>query len=335
MKLVIIDGNAILHRAFHALPPLTTTKGVLINAVYGFVSMTLRVIEELKPDNLVVCFDRPKPTFRQTIFIGYQAKRPKMDAGLAGQIEMVHDVVRVLKLPIYELDGYEADDVMGTLSKQAVKLITNNKKLTTNKNKHSTRHMAQETKSQDQIIIVSGDRDLLQLVDDYTKVYMPTKGISEAKLYGEEEVEEKFGIKPEQIIDYKALIGDASDNYGGIAGIGPKTASDLLREYKTLVNIYKNLEKIKPLVAEKLKLGKESALLAQKLATIIRNAPVKFKLEGSEVKEMISDEVTDIFDKYEFHSLLKRVPGYKGSGEEEKKVKKTKSKVSENQMGLF
>ena len=178
MKLVIIDGNAILHRAFHALPPLTTTRGVLINAVYGFVSITLRVIDELKPDNLVVCFDRPKPTFRQEIFIGYQAKRPKMDEGLAGQIEMVHEVVRSLKIPIYELDGYEADDVMGTLSKQAVKLITNNKKHSTNNKKNKT-----------EIIIVSGDRDLLQLVDEHTKIYMPTKGLSEAKLYGVKEVE--------------------------------------------------------------------------------------------------------------------------------------------------
>ena len=170
MKLVLIDGNAILHRAFHAIPSLTTTKGQLVNAVYGFISMLVRVKDDLKPDYLAVCFDRHKPTFRQEIFVGYQAHRPKMDEGLSSQIETVHEVVRNMKVPIYEMDGFEADDLLGTISAKCL-----------NKGKKDL-----------DIYIVTGDRDILQLVNKKVKVYMPTKGLSEAKINDERGVGEKL-----------------------------------------------------------------------------------------------------------------------------------------------
>lgn len=314
MKLVLIDGNAILHRAFHALPPLTTTSGELVNAVYGFVSIILKVIEDFHPEYLIVTFDRPKPTFRQTIYVAYQSKRPKMDEGLVVQIERVHEMVRAMKIPIFEKDGYEADDVLGTLVRQAKKCKVKSAKL--------------------KVIIVTGDRDILQLVNKNVGVYMPVKGLSEAKLYGEKEVEEKFGIKPKQIIDYKALIGDSSDNYAGVLGIGPKTASDLLRKYQTLAGIYKNLDKLPETVSFKLKEGRGSADLAKQLATIVTCAPVKLDLKLASAESINNPDALEMLNKLEFHSLLKRMPGYK----QELKIKNEKLKNKEtnkNQLGLF
>ena len=307
MRLVIIDGNAVLHRAYHALPPLTTRSGEIGNAVYGFISMLYRVKVELKPDYLTICFDRPKPTFRQAIFVGYQAKRPKMDEELAGQIEKVHEVVSAMKIPIYEIDGYEADDVIGTLVCKV-----------------------KSQKSKVKTVIVTGDRDLMQLVNGDVELYMPTKGISEAKLYGEKEVEEKFGVKTRQFIDYKALIGDSSDNYCGVSGIGPKTASKLLVEYNTLENIYHNLHKLPEIVRQKLESGKDSAELAKKLAAIMLDVPIQFNLEEAKLDSLATPEAIEVLKKLEFHSLLKRLPGYENPIEEKKQ-----SKVSENQLGLF
>jgi DNA polymerase-1 len=322
MKIVLIDGNAILHRAFHALPPLTTTKGELVNAVYGFTLMILKVVEDFHPEGLVVCFDRPKPTFRQAIFVGYQAKRPKMDEGLVSQIGKVHEVVEAMQVPIFEKDGFEADDLLGTLSLQAVG-GPNRKK---HKAKSRTNNQAID------VIIVTGDRDILQLVDAHTSVYMPVKGLSEAKLFGEKEVEEKFGIKSSQVIDYKALTGDSSDNYGGVNGIGPKTASSLLQKYQTLDNIYKNLERLPQAVALKLKDGKHSAYLARKLATIVRNVPVRLKIEEATTNDFGSERLINLLSDFEFHSLLKRLPGYQKA---EKPAKKNKNEISKDQMELF
>lgn len=255
-KLVLIDGNAILHRAYHALPPLTNSKGEPTNAVHGFFSMLLSVIDSQSPDFLIVCFDRAKPTFRQTLFVGYQQHRPSLADDFKPQIIMVHEILEKLKIPVFEVDGYEADDLIGTLSVAGKK-------------------EGLET------IIVSGDRDLLQLVNGSTKVLMPVIGISKSVLMGEKEVKEKYGITPSQIIDYKALIGDASDGYPGVAGIGPKTAMNLLLEYENFENIYKNLKKINPKVSLRLATDAEQASLARKLASIVTDAPAKMDLESS------------------------------------------------------
>jgi len=216
-RLILIDGHAILHRAYHAIPPLTNSEGKLVNAVFGFTSMLLKVINDLQPKFIAVTFDRPKPTFRKKMYKHYQAKRPEMDKELSGQIEMVHEVVKKMGLAIYEMDGYEADDVIGTL----VSKVKNLKSTTQN----------QISDEDIETVIVTGDRDILQLVEEKTKVYMPVKGLSESMLYGEEQVEKKFGVKASQIIDYKALVGDQSDNYPGVPGIGPKSASSLLCKF--------------------------------------------------------------------------------------------------------
>ena len=184
-RLVLIDGNALLHRAYHALPPLTGPDGSVVNAVYGFISIIIRLFREFSPTHMAVAFDRPKPTFRKEIFEGYQKKRPKMEEDLSEQIEKVHEAVRSFGIPIYEMDGFEADDVIGTITERSKSDI-------------------------DEIIIVTGDRDILQLVDDTRgiKVFMPTKGISEGKVFQANDVVGRMGVPPKKIADFKALAGD-------------------------------------------------------------------------------------------------------------------------------
>ncbi|MDO8658106.1 MAG: 5'-3' exonuclease H3TH domain-containing protein [Candidatus Levybacteria bacterium] len=317
-KLVLIDGNAILHRAFHALPPLTSTDGQQANAVYGFFSMFLRIIDETKPDYIVTCFDRPKPTFRKELYVEYQAHRPKMDDNLVPQIGIVHEVLEKMKVQIFELDGYEADDVIGTLAKQACQV-------------QSSKFKVQSLET----IIVSGDRDLLQLVNSHVKMLSPVTGITNMLLFDEEKVEEKYSIKPKQIIDYKALIGDASDNYPGVLGVGPKTAVGLLKEYETLENIYKNLDSIKQKnenLAVKLKSGEDQAEMAKKLATIVTDVPVDFDLEKCAVSGFDMDGLKKSFEELGFKSLIKRLEGESVRPQEPKKEEKKKEG---EQLGLL
>lgn len=277
-RLVLIDGNAILHRAYHALPPVfTAPDGTMVNAVYGFVSILIKIVSDLKPTHIAVAFDRAAPTFRKKLFKEYQAQRPKMDDELAGQIQKVHDVIRSFAIPIYEVDGFEADDVIGTIDK------------------HAKQHAI------DQVIIVTGDRDLLQLVDHNTFLYMPTKGLSEAKLYDEAAVKEKMGVTPKQIPDYKALAGDQSDNYPGVAGIGPKTAATLLAKHKIL----KEILKTKSFSAAE----RDSALLGLKLATIRTDAPVEVDIKMAQVTTLDTPGARKALEELHFPSLLKRLTG--------------------------
>ena len=278
-KLILIDGNAILHRAYHALPPLTTKRGEPINAVYGLVSMLLRVIADLKPTHIALCFDEKEPTFRHKEFAAYQAQRPPVADELSGQFEKARKVIEAFGIPIYSKPGYEADDVLGTLARQ----------------------------SKEGVVIVTGDRDILQLVDGKVKVYLPIVGLSSAKLMGEEDVKEKLGIVPKQVADYKALVGDPSDNYPGVAGIGPKTAISLLEKYKNLDGIYAHLEEISPLVREKLIKGKDDAKLSLRLATIVKNVPTKFDIEACGRWDIDSQTVLDLFSKFGFKTLTERV----------------------------
>src|SRR3989344_4881813 len=253
-RLVLIDGNAILHRAYHALPPVfTAADGTPVNAVYGFTSMLIKIVGDLKPTHIAVAFDRKAPTFRKKMFKDYQAQRPKMEDELVGQVDKVHEVISAFGIPIYEVDGFEADDIIGTVCRQ----ITNLKSQIPNKSQAPN----SKDKNIEQVIVVTGDRDLLQLVED-EKIYcyMPTKGLSEAKLYDEAAVKEKMGVTPAQIPDYKALAGDASDNYPGVPGVGPKTASELLGVHKSLEEIFRT-KHLSASIISKLSLGKESALL--------------------------------------------------------------------------
>lgn len=278
-KLVLIDGNAILHRAFHALPPLTTRSGEPINAVYGLVSMLLRVITDLKPTHIAVCFDTPEPTFRNKVFEKYQAQRPQTLNELITQFAKARRVIDAFGIPYFEKPGYEADDVIGTIANRV----------------------------KEEVVIVTGDKDILQLVTPRVKVYMPVAGLSEGKLMDEEEVLKKMGIKASLIDDYKALVGDASDNYPGVPGIGPKTAIKLLNEFGTLDNIYKNLSRIPQRTAEVLKKGRESAKVSKKLATIVKNVPVKIKIEDCGKWDVDSRRVLALFAEYGFKTLTERV----------------------------
>jgi len=290
-RLVLIDGNAILHRAYHALPPLTSPDGKIVNAVYGFTTMLIRLIHDLQPTHIAVAFDRPAPTFRKKLYADYQAKRPKMDDDLIGQVELVHEVVRAFDIPIFEMDGYEADDVIGTITKSKI----------------------QNPKSEiKQIVIVTGDRDILQLVEDEKiLVYMPTKGLSEGKLFGVKETEDRLGVSPKLIPDFKALAGDASDNYPGIAGIGPKTAVEILQKAGSIDLLYKHIEKktfgLSEALVQKIKKGKEIALLSHTLATINQEVPIDIEIGLFSEKQLTSPQAIETLQVYGFQSLIKRL----------------------------
>ena len=307
-RLVLIDGNAVLHRAYHAIPPLTAPDGSVVNAVYGFATMLMRLYTDLRPTHIAVVFDRPAPTFRKKLYKEYQATRPKMEDALVGQIEKVHALVRAFDVPIYEKDGFEADDIIGTLCKK----IQNSKSKIQNKSKGQSAN----AQTIDQVIIVTGDRDILQLVDDTTFVYMPTKGLSEAKLYKDADVKERLGVLPNKIVDYKGLAGDASDNYPGVDGIGPKTAISLLESFGSVEGVYAALkkhdakiQKLTPSIIERLKTGEANARLSKKLATIKRDVDVKESLDKMQIHSLDTPEARKFFDLMHFHSLLKRLTG--------------------------
>jgi DNA polymerase-1 len=281
-KLVLIDGNAIIHRAFHALPPLNNKDGFPTNAVYGFFMMLLKIVEDLQPEYLVVCFDKAAPTFRKQLYVGYQATRPKMSDDLSPQFEVIHKALDKAKINHFEVDGYEADDLIGTISKTA-------------KEKNL------------QTIIVSGDRDLLQLVNAQVLMLAPIIGMTKMTMFDEIKVREKYGLEPWQIVDYKALVGDASDNYPGVSGIGPKTASGLLNKYQTLEGVYEHLIELSPQIQEKLANDAEQAALAKKLATIVLDAPVKFEEEAAEIDKIDNAALKKVFEELNFKSLLERL----------------------------
>lgn len=296
-KLLLIDGNAIVHRAYHALPPLTSPDGTVINALYGFLSMFFTVVTDLKPEFIIVCFDISKPTHRQALYAGYQQGRAQMTEDLAAQFVMIHQALQKMKISIFEIEGYEADDVIGTIATEISK----------GKNKHV------------ETIILTGDRDLLQLVNKTTKVLMPIVGVKETKLYDEDAVEEKYGVTPSQFVDYKALIGDASDGYPGVNGIGPKTAANLLKEFTNFENIYLNLNKIPERTALKLATDAEQAALARKLAAIVLDVPVSFNIEKCKWNDFNTKGGLGVFKEYGFDSLIKRFGSLFKSLEEKKK----------------
>ncbi|MCX6765389.1 MAG: DNA polymerase I [Candidatus Moranbacteria bacterium] len=289
-KLVLIDGNAIIHRAYHALPPLTTKKGELVNAVYGFTSVLLKVISELKPDYILATFDLKGPTFRHEEYKEYKATRPKAPDELINQIERVKEVVRAFNIPVYEKKGFEADDVIGTLARQA-----------------------EESKEDGGIenIIVTGDLDTLQLVDLKTKVYALRRGMSDTTVYDDQAVKERYGLAPNQMIDYKGLRGDPSDNIPGVKGIGEKTAIELLQKYHSIENIYANLSEIRDTLREKLERDKAQAILSKRLATIHKDVPVEFNLKISVTQEFDRGKILNLFQELNFFSLIKRIPGTK------------------------
>lgn len=282
-KILLIDGNAIVHRAFHALPPFHTSKGEMTNAVFGFSSMLLNVIDRLRPEYLVVAFDKKGKTFRDDLYVEYKATRVKAPQTLYDQIPRIKEVVESFNIPIYEEDGFEADDVIGTLAAKACE--------------HDDLS----------VYIATGDMDALQLVNDSVFVVSPIKGFQNQIIYGRDEVVEKYGIEPLQLVDYKGLKGDTSDNIPGVKGIGEKTAVELIKEYSDLEGIYENLDKIKPSIREKLVSQKETAFLSRHLGTIVRDVPIELDLEACKTHTFEKEKISSIFQELEFRSLTNRL----------------------------
>jgi DNA polymerase-1 len=283
-KLVLIDGHALAYRAYHALPDeLKTSRGELTNAIYGFTSMLLNVLRDEEPTHIAVAFDKG-PTFRHEIFDEYKAHRAKMPDEMRTQMDRVREVVRVLDIPIYEEEGYEADDLLGTLARQA------------------------EEQGAD-TLIVTGDMDLLQLVDEHTRVLTSRWRFSDTVIYDVERVKERYdGLDPGQLVDYRGLMGDKSDNIPGVYGVGEKTATKLLKRYRSLDEIYRHLDEVSARFRNRLEEGREQAFLSRRLAQIVRDAPVQLDLEACRVRTFDYDEVLDLFHELEFTSLIDRLP---------------------------
>ena len=286
-KLVLIDGNAIIHRSYHALPPLITKKGELVNAVYGFASTILSVIDKFQPEYILATFDLAGPTFRHKEFKEYKATRVKAPDELYAQIERVKEVTRALGIPIYEKQGFEADDVIGTLAAQAEK---------------------NPPAGGLENIIVTGDLDTLQLVSPKTQVYTMRRGITDSVMYNEEKIRERYGLAPNQLNDFKGLRGDPSDNIPGVKGIGEKTAAELLLKYQTIENLYKHLGEIKGAVKEKLERDKMQAFQSKKLATIRQDVPLELNLNQAETQSFDRNRLVALFSELNFYSLIKRIP---------------------------
>jgi len=286
-KLVIFDAYAIIYRAFHAMPSLTSKNGEPISAIYGLVSMLITVIDHLKPTHIIFCFDEKGPTFRNELLPTYQAQRAAAPDDLIPQFAKARTLLETMNIPVYSKSGYEADDVIGTL---VIRI---------------TVHGSQFT----DVIIVTGDRDILQLVDDAKniKLFMPIGGLSNGKIFTEKETVERMGVLPKQIPDYKALVGDPSDNYFGIVGIGSKTASSLLSKYKTLNGVYEHISEMPEKLQRKLVEGKESAYLSFKLATIVRDVPFEFDINDANKWDLISENVLKLFEEFGFKTLTARI----------------------------
>ncbi len=282
-KLVLIDGHAMIHRAFHAVPEgLTNTKGEPVNATFGFTSMLMKALLEEKPEYIAMTFDRPSPTFRHEQFAAYKAQRPALPDTMRPQFKRIREMVQAFGIPIYEKDGFEADDVLGTLSVQA------------------TEHGVDT-------IIYTGDMDTLQLVNEHVMVKVAKRGITEITEYTEAAVEARYGFPPEKLPDFKGLVGDKSDNIPGVPGIGEKTASKLLADYGNLEGILAHLDELKPkeqkLIRDKAEQAKESKFLA----TIVRDVPIQLDLDACRIEHMNRDNVLALFRELEFRTMVGRV----------------------------
>lgn len=283
-KLLVLDGNSLLNRAFYALPPLTNLEGLHTNAIYGFTNMLFKMKEEIKPDYIVCTFDRKAPTFRHEEYKEYKAGRKKMPPELAEQFPVVKELLKLLSIDIFEIDGFEADDLIGTLAKYA------------------------EDKGIE-VYIVTGDRDALQLASENIKVVITKKGMTEKEIYDEKRMVEEFGVTPTQFIDVKGLMGDASDNIPGVPGIGEKTAFKLINEYGSIENVLRNIDNISgKKVKQSLIDNSEQAIFSKKLATIMTNVPVDIDMDSIKSQENYDSEgLKQLFFRLQFKTLLTKI----------------------------
>ena len=293
-RLLILDSNSLLNRAFYAIPPLTNSEGIHTNAVYGFTNMLFKMKEEIKPDYIVAAFDRKAPTFRHKEYEDYKAGRKKMPPELGEQFPLVKEVLNLLAVNIYEIDGFEADDIIGTLAQFA-------------------------EKNGIEVFIVTGDRDALQLASDNIKVVITKKGVTETAVYNKEAFIEEFGVTPTQYIDVKGLMGDKSDNIPGVPGLGEKTAFKLISTYGSMEGVLSHIDEISgKKLKENLETYSEQAIFSKKLATIMTEVPIEFDLEDIKSQENYNkEELKKLFFKLGMKSLLAKLPGDDLEGEEE------------------
>lgn len=281
-RLMLIDGHALMHRAYHALPPLSTSQGELTNAVFGFASMLLKAIDTIRPTHVIMAMDRPSPTFRHESYAGYKATRPRTPQELVGQFQRVREVAAAMNIAIYEMDGFEADDVLGTLARQA------------------------EEQGMP-AVIVTGDLDALQLVTDRVHVLTARRGIADTMLYTPEAVTDRYSIRPDQLPDYKGLVGDTSDNIPGVRGIGEKTASKLLQQHESLEDLYEHLDDLTGKVRTALEENREQAFASRELARIVRDVPMTLRSQDAAFADVDRAALIRLFRELEFRSLIERV----------------------------
>ena len=308
--LLIVDGHAIIHRAYHALPAFKTKGGVPTNALYGFVTMLDTAIKDFNATHVVVCLDSPEKTFRDDMFPEYRSHRPKVDEDLIKQFPMVRDFLRAAHITQIEKGGFEADDLIATI--------------------------VHNEKDKDLIkLILTGDKDILQLVDSQKHILVatPQNGNKKPLIYDDEAVTKRFNVGPKNIADFKALAGDSSDNYKGVAGIGPKTAAQLINQFGTLEEIYEHVDDIQnPTIREKLVADKENATLSKKLALLDLNVPIDIQLENLAFTSY-NEELKNFFEEYQFNSLKRRF--FNESAKPIQRLVKNKKAQPKNQLGLF
>ena len=280
---MLIDGPSLVYRGYFALPPLTMSDGTLVNAVFGFLQIVLRGMQDVRPDYAIVSFDVGKPQFRFDAYPEYKAGRPSMPDDLRGQFPIVRQITAMMGMPVRELEGYEADDVIGTLAKKA-------------------------TAQGIDTMIVSGDLDGLQLVDDHVRLLTTRMGVASTVIYDEARVMERYGLRPDQMLDYKALKGDTSDNIPGVPGVGEKTAISLLQQFETLDGVYERLDEVKGKLRDRLAEHRESAFMSREIGRIVTDLPVELEVEEARTGRYDRRAVAQRFRELEFRSLIDRLP---------------------------
>ena len=306
-KVVIVDGNSLINRAYFALPPLIASDGKIYNAVYGFVNILTKLIIENKPTHLVVAFDAGKKTFRNDLYSDYKGTRKGMPEELASQLPVLKDLLTKMNIKIVEKLGIEADDIIGTLSKRFTLPC----------------------------VILTGDRDCLQLIDNKTEVWLTKHGITDVVSLNERQLKEEMHLTPNQVIELKGLMGDASDNIPGVTGVGQKTALSLIEKYGTVENVYKNIDEINGKLKDKLLADKDMAFLSLKLATIILDADIQCEQEDCLLNNPFNEDVKKCFEKYEFASLLKRTDLFNNANIEKSQKKQVFIEKKLNNVELF
>ena len=289
-RLIIIDSNSLIYRAYYALPLFENKNKEIVGAIYGFLLAFFKMIKDFQPDFVVATFDLPAPTFRHKKYKEYKANRPPTPKEIYRQIPKIREILKAFDVPVLEKEGFEADDVIGTI----VNLVSNG-----------------QSRKEIETIILSSDSDMFQLVNDQTKVYALKRGIKNIILYDKELVKEKFeGLLPEQLLDFKALTGDPSDNIPGVPGIGRKIATKLIKEFGTIESLYQKIEnteyKMQPSLKAKLVENKEKAFLSKMLIRIKIDTPIDFSLRESVWGNYNKEEVIKILEKFGFHSLVKK-----------------------------